>query len=440
MHGMTDRTAKLPGKDSLLEQLTQTRLRTMDLVRSLKPDDFVVQTAAFMSPPKWHIGHVSWVYEAIMSKIDPDYEFYSKEFSAYLNSYYQQFGVPHDKSLRGVMSRPTTEQIFAYFEAITGRVRDFIGSHQDDGDAARLITMGFHHECQHQELLIYDLQHLLADRYEPARRCPRPGAGAARGSTIRVPGGLFVLGYGGDGFCYDIEIPEHRVYMEDYEMDAFPVTNGQFLEFVRDGGYMTYRHWLADGWEKVRENGWRAPMYWEESDGVWMARDFGGLRDINPNEPVCHVSYYEADAYCRWAGKRLPTEAEWEKAACWDESGQRKTAYPWGDQPPDPARCNLLESCLWGVSEVGAYPEGASRYGFHNMIGDVWEWTSSEFAGYPGFRSGFDEYNDKWFTCQKVLRGGSFATPSYSIRTSYRNFFRLDERWLFSGFRCARDA
>ena len=178
-------------------------------------------------------------------------------------------------------------------------------------------------------------------------------------------------------------------------------------------------------------------MYWEKIDGEWMTCDFLGKRKINLNEPVCHVSYYEADAYCKWAGKRLPTEAEWEKAGCWDEKNQRKTIFPWGNESPDAAHANLLESYIWSCAEIGTYPNGKSHYGCHQLIGDVWEWTSSEFSGYPGFKTGFSEYNDKWFANQKVLRGGSFGTPSISIRGSYRNFFRLDERWLFSGFRCA---
>jgi len=168
-------------------------------------------------------------------------------------------------------------------------------------------------------------------------------------------------------------------------------------------------------------------------------RDFSGIREINPNEPVCHVSYYEAEAYCKWAGKRLPTEAEWEKAACWNEEKQEKTTFPWGNESPDSDKCNLLESYFWRCSEIGTFPNGISKSGCQHMIGDVWEWTSSEFTGYPGFKTGFDEYNDKWFTNQKVLRGGSFGTPKMSIRGSYRNFFRLDERWLFSGFRCVEN-
>jgi ergothioneine biosynthesis protein EgtB len=427
-------------KEPLLEQFKETRNRTLEIVKTLEKDDFVVQTAFYMSPPKWHVGHVSWIYEAIMSKLDKDYEFYSKEFSEYLNSYYQQFGVPHDKGARGVISRPTVDQVFQYFNNVNQRVENFIKSKTLAKEDIRLITMGFHHECQHQELMIYDLQHLLADQYIPVKKNNRPTSVPVEKKSVSITGGIYVMGYSGDTYCYDIELPEHKVFLNDYKIDAFPITNSQYLEFMEDGGYNNYKYWLSDGWEKVKKNEWESPMYWEKIEGKWMVRDFLGLREINPNEPVCHVSYYEAEAYCKWSGKRLPTEAEWEKAACWNESKQQKTIFPWGDIQPNQQNSNLLESHLWGCTEVGAYPAGVSHYGCHQMIGDVWEWTSSEFTGYPGFKSGFDEYNDKWFTNQKVLRGGSFGTPKMSIRGSYRNFFRLDERWLFSGFRCAENA
>ena len=428
---------KMESTSSLLEQFKETRNRTLELVKTLEKDDFGVQTAFFTSPAKWHIGHTSWIYEAIMNKIDKSYEFYSKEFSEYLNSYYQQFGVPHDKGLRGIVSRPTTEQIFQYFEIISKQVEEFINTKTLDDGAAKLLVMGFHHECQHQELLIYDLQHLLAEQYRPIKRNEIAKSKNTKNKSIAIKGGIYTLGNGNKDFCYDIELPEHKVYLNDYKLDMYPITNRQYLEFINDGGYETYKYWLSDGWDKVKTNKWQAPMYWEKIEEEWHVRDFAGIREINPNQPVCHVSYYEADAYCRWAGKRLPTEAEWEKAACWNEELEEKTVFPWGDTSPSKDRCNLLESYQWGCSEVGAYPDGASHIGCQQMIGDVWEWTASEFTGYPGFKSGFDEYNDKWFTNQKVLRGGSFATPKMSIRASYRNFFRLDERWLFSGFRCA---
>ena len=430
---------ELETKVPLLKQFRETRERTLELVKTLEKDDFVVQTAFFMSPPKWHVGHVSWIYEAIMSKIDRDYEFYSKEFSEYLNSYYQQFGVPHDKGLRGVISRPTTDQIFEYFNTINQRVENFIETNDLNSEQQGLIIMGFHHECQHQELLIYDLQHLLAEQYRPFVKNTRPTSNIVEDSQVLIKGGLYSMGYNGKDYCYDIELPEHKVYLNDYKIDRFPVTNEQFMKFIEEGGYDTYKYWLSDGWEKVKKNEWKAPMYWEKIDEEWHVRDFLGIRKINPTEVVCHVSYYEADAYCKWAGKRLPTEAEWEKASCWDESKKEKTIFPWGNDEPTPDKCNLLESYHWGGSQIGSFPNGVSHYGCHQMIGDVWEWTSSEFIGYPGFKSGFDEYNDKWFTNQKVLRGGSFGTPKMSIRGSYRNFFRLDERWLFSGFRCAED-
>jgi len=430
---------ELQENTELLEQFRETRSRTLELVKNLKKDDFVVQTASYMSPPKWHVGHVSWIYEAIMSKLDEDYEFHSKEFSEYLNSYYQQFGVPHDKKLRGITSRPTVDEIFQYFNTINQKVEKFITSRELSEDEKKIIIIGFHHECQHQELLVYDLQHLLAEQYLPVRKNKIVKQQEKQKEFVKISGGLYTMGYNGKNYCYDIELPEHKTYLKNFKIGIFPVTNQEYLEFMNDGGYETYKHWLSDGWEKVKSNEWRSPMYWEKINDEWHVRDFLGIRKINPNEPVCHVSYYEADAYCKWAGKRLPTEAEWEKASCWNEEKQEKTVFPWGNESPSEEKCNLLESHHWGCTEIGTYPNGTSPAGCQQMIGDVWEWTTSEFMGYPGFKSGFDEYNDKWFTNQKVLRGGSFGTPKMSIRGSYRNFFRLDERWLFSGFRCVED-
>ena len=430
---------ELQKNNELLQQFKETRNRTLELVKNLEKDDFVVQTAPYMSPPKWHIGHVSWIYEAIISKIDKNYKFHSKELSEYLNSYYQQFGLPHDKGLRGIISRPTTNEIFQYFNTINQKVEKFIETHELNDQEKKLIITGFHHECQHQELLVYDLQHLLAEQYLPVRKNKKNIQENKQKEFVKIKGGIFEMGYNGKEFSYDIELPEHKTYLEDYEIGIFPITNREYLEFMNDGGYETYKYWLSDGWEKVKSNNWKSPMYWEKIDDEWYVRDFLGIRKINPNEPVCHVSYYEADAYCKWAGKRLPTEAEWEKAACWNETKQEKTIFPWGNNSPTEENCNLLESYHWGCTEIGTYPSGKSPSGCEQMIGDVWEWTSSEFVGYPGFKTGFDEYNDKWFTNQKVLRGGSFGTPKMSIRGSYRNFFRLDERWLFSGFRCVEN-
>lgn len=428
-------------EDDLWYDFVHTRSRTLQLTENIEMDDFVVQTATYMSPPKWHIGHVSWLFEVIMSRIDKKYRFYSKEFSAYLNSYYNQFGEPHQKGRRGTVSRPTLNQILDYYTEINRRVQVFLSKHNaDDKDIKSLFEMGLNHECQHQELMVYDLQHLLSDVYMPSKRAEPPKCIVPSPSMIQMKGGMYRMGYGGDCFCYDIELPEHSTYVDDYLLGRFPVTNAEYMQFVKDGGYSTFENWLSDGWGAVQKNKWNSPMYWEEIDGQWYTIDFRGQRLINPAEPVVHVSFYEADAYARWAGKRLPTEAEWEKAACYDPKSDTKRIYPWGDEPPDSLKCNLLESNIWGCASIGSYPDGSSPAGCEQMIGDVWEWTSSEFVGYRGFKSAFREYNDKWFTGQKVLRGGSYGTPSMSIRGSYRNFFRLDERWMFAGFRLASDA
>ncbi|HET8719473.1 MAG TPA: ergothioneine biosynthesis protein EgtB, partial [Candidatus Nitrosotenuis sp.] len=354
----------------------------------------------------------------------------------YLNSYYNKFGQQHDKASRGVVSRPTTEQILRYYDEITNRVGKFLATQSQNDPARKMFELGINHECQHQELLVYDLQHILADEYKPKTKNQFPTPQQVAQKQIPIKGGLYDLGFSGNGFCYDIEMPEHKVYLEDYKIDALPVSVGDYIKFIEDGGYQDYRWWLSDGWNAVQKNKWEAPMYWYKENDQWHVCDFVGKRKVDPSEPVCHVSYYEADAYCKWAGKRLPTEAEWEKAACWNDERQTKTIFPWGNDYPSEKHANLLESNLWGCSKIGSYPDGKSHYGCYQMIGDVWEWTLSEFVGYPGFKSGFSEYNDKWFTNQKVLRGGSFGTPRRSIRGSYRNFFRLDERWMFSGFRC----
>jgi len=426
-------------ENTILEKFLETRKRTLELVKTLEKDDFVVQSAYYTSPPKWHLGHVSWLFEIVLSKIQKNYEFHSKEFSNYLNSYYNQFGKPFDKGKRGLMTRPTTDEILDYYDIITKKIVNILQKSEQDSKSTYLYTMAINHECQHQELLVYDLQNLLSDSYRPIRKNIQPQTSEIKFQSTKINGGMYELGYSGIDYCFDIELPEHKVYLNDYKIDTYPVTNRQYLEFINDGGYDDYSLWLSDGWDLVQKNNWSAPMYWENEYGEWLTRDFLGKRKINLNEPVKHVSYYEAAAFCKWANKRLPTESEWEKAALWNEEKQTKTIFPWGNEKPTTEYANLLESNIWNCTEIGSYNKGKSPSGCYQMIGDVWEWTSSEFMGYPGFKSGFNEYNDKWFTNQKVLRGGSFATPTISIRGSYRNFFRLDERWMFSGFRCVED-
>lgn len=423
------------------------RRQSIELCEPLEIEDFVVQTDTFMSPPRWHLGHTSWFYEQLLKKYYKDYKPHSADYSFYLNSYYQAFGTPFTKSKRGTISRPTVKETLEYWRWINIQVSAFLKDNKLDDEVYKLFLLAYNHEWQHQELMVYDIQHLLQDKYDPKIRNNPPAHNGIshKKEMVKIKGGIFEMGFDAekwnDYFAYDIEMPLHKVYLNDYEIDNTPVTNADFLEFINDGGYNNFKYWLSDGWEAVKRNKWEAPLYWEKSEnGNWLKHDFKGKRFIEnfPDESVTNVSYYEADAYARWAGKRLPTEAEWEKAASWNEDKNVKYLYPWGDDIPNDVNSNLLESKVWAPANVFSYEKGKSYYGLYALVSDCWEWTQSEFMAYPGFKSGFAEYNDKWFGNQKVLRGGSFGTPRLSTRNTYRNFFRPDERWLISGFRCAR--
>ncbi|MGI0037003.1 MAG: ergothioneine biosynthesis protein EgtB [Nitrososphaera sp.] len=420
---------------------------TMELFQPLSIEDAVMQSDIFGSPPNWHLAHVTWFFHKILEKHG---EKMAEEQDGinlkYLNSYYQRYGDVLPKSERGKFPRPTVKQTLAYRAIIDNAVISFLEKKSVQKDAAYDMVLGMQHEMQHQELMIYDFQHYFsrfpdpADNYKPTTmESAKSVMGSRPAGMVDIPGGIYELGFNGKGFCYDNELPEHKVYLQPFKIDVAPVTNGDYIKFIESGGYGNYKFWLADGWDLVRENKWNAPLYWEKKQSTWYRKDFRAADEIDPDEPVVNVSYYEADAYARWAGKRLPTEAEWEKAASWNEGRGRKTLYPWGDERPTPSRANLLGSFLWGPSKVGSFPDGASYYGCHHMLGDVWEWTSSEYVLYPGFMSRFPEYTDKWAVSQKVLRGGCFATPARQIRNAYRNYFKPHERIVFAGFRCAQD-
>jgi len=414
------------------------RARTMEIVAPLEIEDYVIQTAEFMSPPRWHIGHTSWFFETVLQAHKPGYKVYSEDFLFYFNSYYEGFGPRIERPKRGTKSRPTVKETIAYRNHIDEQMLSFLPS--ADESVLSVVQLGLEHEMQHQELLVYDIKHLLCDQFEP-RMKPLPKPATTVEGMAEVEGGLFWLGYEGEGFAWDNEKPAHQVFLQDFQIDRAPVTNAQFLDFMRDGGYQNFRWWFSEGWETVKREQWQAPLYWELHDGEWLIRDFSGLHPVNDRaeDPVSHVSYYEASAFAKWNGKRLLTEAEWEKAACYDAERKLKARFPWGDTDPDSGKANLFENGFWSVTPVGTFADGGNRYGCQQMIGDVWEWTTSDYVPYPGFKSEFDEYNDKWFVNQKVLRGGSFATPQIHIRTTYRNFFHAHERWMISGFRCARD-
>ena len=444
-----------PRSTSIADLYQSVRARTLEIVAPLEIEDYVIQTAEFMSPPRWHIGHTSWFFETVLQKFQPGYQTYREDFLFYFNSYYEGFGARIERPKRGTRSRPTvaeTKKYRAHIDEQMVRFIETVSSRDDVDEILSIVRLGLEHEMQHQELLVYDIKHLLCDQFAAPMKAAPQSIERVSG-MVEVEGGLFEVGYSaaGDGcepqagmaalpFAWDNEKPAHKVWLEDFSIDRAPVSVGDYLEFINDGGYQNFRWWHSAGWEKVNTEHWQAPLYWEQHRGEWMIRDFAGLHRAvdKAGEPVSHVSFLEASAYAKWAGKRLPTEAEWEKAATWSRSANSKQDFPWGGSPPDESHANLFENGLWSVAPIGSFPAGQTTNGCQQMIGDVWEWTTSDYVPYPGFQSEFDEYNDKWFVGQKVLRGGSFATPRIHIRSTYRNFFYPHERWMIAGFRCAK--
>jgi ergothioneine biosynthesis protein EgtB len=451
---MQTSTVHVKKVETVSDLYQSVRARTLEIVSPLEIEDYVIQTAEFMSPPRWHIGHTSWFFETVLQKFQPGYKTWSEDFLFYFNSYYEGFGPRIERPRRGTRSRPTVAETKQYRAHIDEQMNGFIEEVSSRDDAATILSivrLGLEHEMQHQELLVYDIKHLLCDQFDAPLRPAAPSSVNVSG-MVEVEGGLFELGHRGMGvppmthaqdaratFAWDNEKPAHQVFLEDFSIDRALVSNGDYLEFINDGGYQNFRWWHSAGWEKVNQERWQAPLYWEWHDGQWMIRDFAGLHRATDkaNEPVSHVSFLEASAYAKWAGKRLPTEAEWEKAAALGPASNSKPRFPWGDDDPDEKKANLFENGLWSVAPIGSLPAGQTASGCHQMIGDVWEWTTSDYVPYPGFKTEFDEYNDKWFVSQKVLRGGSFATPQIHIRSTYRNFFYPHERWMIAGFRCA---
>ena len=457
---MTAIAAELPtitGACPISARYLQVRSQTMQIVAPLEIEDFVIQTAEFMSPPRWHIGHTSWFFETLLQTYQPGYKVYSEEYLFYFNSYYEGFGARIARPKRGTRSRPTVKDTVAYRNHVDEqmlKLLDSVAEGAESDTVLSLVRLGLEHEMQHQELLVYDIKHLLCDQYDAPVKAT-PASSVKVEGMAEIEGGLFWLGYDSQvqspkskvpslanyDFAFDNEKPAHQVFLQDYALDRALVSNGDFLEFIRAGGYQNFRWWFSEGWEVVNREQWRAPLYWELQDDKWMIRDFSGLHqaESKANEPVSHVSFYEASAFAKWSGKRLPTEAEWEKAAIFNPDSGERRAFPWGNGTVDESKANLFENGLWAPAPIGAFPAGQNSYGCQQMIGDVWEWTTSDYVPYPAFKSEFDEYNDKWFVNQKVLRGGSYATPQSHIRSTYRNFFHAPERWMVSGFRCAKE-
>ena len=423
--------------EALLEDLRRVRSRTVELCEPLTKEDMVVQTMPDVSPTKWHLAHVTWFFETlVLERSGRSYEPFDERFGELFNSYYQSLGSPYRRDRRGWISRPGVDEILAYRAHVDRALAQLLERADRDvvERVAPIVRIGIQHEQQHQELLLMDAKHVLCTNpLRPAYRQIDAQVDLAPRTELRphtapewigFDGGTVEIGAGGDGFSYDNERPRHEVRLAPYELASRPVTNGEFAAFVDDGGYERAELWLADGWDLIRREGWSGPLYWAEPGDERRALErrvatLSGEREADPEAPVCHVSYYEADAYATWAEARLPTEAEWEHAA----SGR-------------PVEGNFLESGF--LHPRRGEPVTGEPI---QLFGDVWEWTSSSYAPYPGYRP-FDgelgEYNGKFMVSQLVLRGGCCATPADHVRASYRNFYYPAQRWMFSGIRLAR--
>ncbi len=419
-------------RSSLLDRYQAVRAATEALAAPLETEDQVIQTMPDVSPTKWHLAHTSWFFEQFLlvdgPTADPDYRVFHDRYAYLFNSYYVTVGDRHCRIKRGTLSRPTVDEIRAYRRHVDHAMAGLIGRADaaDQAAIAPLLEIGLHHEQQHQELGYTDIKHVFAcNPLYPAYREPGgqvPAAGGARPAEwLPVDAGLYEVGHDGEGFAYDNESPRHKVYLRGFAIADRAVTNGDFLKFVESGGYDEAAHWLSAGWAQVNADklNWSHPFYWHRNaDGSWGEFTLRGLVALDPFAPVCHLSYFEADAYARWKGRRLPTEFEWEIA------------------------CRLHGNPADGgnFQEDGhLHPRAAAHSGF---LGDCWEWTSSQYTAYPGYVAppgALGEYNGKFMCNQFVLRGGSCVTPRSHVRPTYRNFFPPDARWQFTGLRLARD-
>jgi ergothioneine biosynthesis protein EgtB len=409
---------------SLRDRLLATRRLSLALAAPLSDEDQVVQANDDASPAKWHLAHTTWFFEAFLLRRFLDgYRLFDEAFEYCFNSYYESVGPRHPRAKRGLLTRPSADAVRAY-RAHVDAALETLCRRELPRQAAELIELGINHEQQHQELLLTDILSLFASEpLKPAYRAANPGVlvrEAAPLNFISFDGGIFEIGHDGEGFAYDNEGPRHEELIRPFKLADRCVTNAEWIAFVEDGGYATPTLWLADGWAMVRDQGWKGPLYWEEAEGGYAQMSLLGFRPVDPAAPVTHVSYYEADAFARWAGYRLPTEFEWEIAS----------------------RSVPAEGRDLGADHLRPMP-ASNGAGLRQMIGDVWEWTGSAYLPYPGFKAApgaVGEYNGKFMCNQFVLRGGSCATPEGHIRRTYRNFFYPHQRWQFTGLRLAADS
>ena len=408
-------------RQKLIEDYKRVRNISLQICAPLMVDDYQIQSGVETSPPKWHLAHVTWFFETfLLEAFNSEYRPINPQYCYLFNSYYQTVGAMHARAKRGLLSRPTVEQVLHYRSEIDNRIVEWLNDCDESlwQQAAFRLTLGLHHEQQHQELLFMDIKHNFWNNPLKPRylQRPQPAIEAIRKlDWERRPGGLTKIGTdSNDDFAFDNERPCHQVWLEPHYLSSRLITNSEYLDFIKDGGYSRPELWLSDGWSHIRNNQWRSPLYWENHDGQWLEFTLYGLEMLNPSAPVAHISYYEADAYARWVGKRLPSEVEIET--------------------------KLLEIPVTGhFSESGILHPQAGEGQFY---GSLWEWTASPYLAYPRFKpleGSMGEYNGKFMCNQWVLRGGSCVTPENHIRPTYRNFFYPQDRWQFAGIRLADD-
>lgn len=407
-----------------MRRYEEVRRLSEQICAPLAIEDYVVQTMPDASPPKWNLAHTSWFFETfLLQQFQQNYQVFHPQFGYLFNSYYEAVGDRHPRHRRGLLSRPTVDEVLRYRHHVDDAMQSLIQSADETVWAAAepLIELGLNHEQQHQELMLSDLKHILAENPLQPVYHDGPSAAPVEAAPLEwheFPGGVVEIGWDGASFAFDNEGPRHKTYTEPFRLASRLVTNEEYQAFIADGGYQQPRHWLSAGWAIVQEHGWQAPLYWNQLAGNWHHYTLAGVQPVVSLDPVCHVSYYEADAFASWSCKRLATETEWELAAA------------------DLAtHGNLFDS----VGACGPRPASAAA-GMQQMFGDVWEWTSSPYSAYPGYQpteGAVGEYNGKFMCNQFVLRGGSCATPVGHIRPTYRNFFPPEARWQFSGIRLA---
>lgn len=414
---------------SIAERFAEIRGVTMKLIEPLETEDFIIQSHEDVSPAKWHIAHTTWFFERmILKEFKSNYVEFNPAFDFLFNSYYNTIGPYQPRHQRGVLSRPTVNQVIEYRNYVDQQVYNLLdeSASETKKEIEALIYMGLQHEQQHQELILMDIKYnFFVNPLFPtyAQTEKRPLSKQQESQFVEFDGGLVEIGHDGNGFAFDNESPRHKVWLEPFKLATKPVTNGEFLEFINSGGYEKPEYWLSDGWSIVKDYNWKAPLYWlKDTEEKWQIFTLAGIQDLELDEPVSHISFYEADAFSRWKGKRLPTEAEWEYAS-------QSVAI----------RGNTMDD---GVYHPVANCDDLQSSSLSKMFGDVWEWTASAYSPYPGSKpleGALGEYNAKFMCNQMILRGGSCATPVNHIRETYRNFFPPEKRWQFSGFRLAED-